>query len=358
MTVPSSPWAKPTALLVGTLLLLTACAGTEDSEDNDDDGDTSDSQTGEGLVPEAEGNVEYPLSIDTVHGEIELQQRPERIAVVGWNPNHDAAASLGVTPVYASSRSFEYGWMDDQWLENIETLEEREDADLNVEGIAASDPDLIFVPNTAEWFEDEEIERLSEIAPVLEHDEIVPGDQVDWRDAPELLGQALDLSEAAAEVIAEAEQSIEDTAADHPEFEGTSLTLATDYGEEYGIEYYNTPGGTAEEIVNMLGFETPSGAEAYAEDASVSEENQADLDADILIMFYAEESIQEGRESSELFQQIPAVQEGRYVPVLATEDERAEAGAIWVLRRGASAKSLPWMLDALADWANEAGLEG
>lgn len=357
MTLRASrrPAAFASVMLTGALV-LSACGDDAEDQPEQNDADASE-ENGEGLVPAAEGSVDYPLTLDTVHGEIELEERPERIAVLGWNPNHDAAAALGVTPVYAASRSFEYGWMDEEWLDSIETLEEREDADVNVEGIAASDPDLMFLPNTAEMFEEEDIERLQEIAPVLEHDEIVPGDQVDWRDAPALLGEALDLTQAAEDAVAEAEQSIEDTAADHPEFEGTSITLATDYGEEYGLEYYNAEGGTAEEIVNMLGFVTPDEAANYSDSATVSEENQSDLDADILIMFYAEESIQESRESSELFNQIPAVQDDRYVPVLATEDERAEAGAVWVLRRGASAESLPWMLDALADWAAEAGIE-
>ncbi|NLS09110.1 hypothetical protein HGQ17_03640 [Nesterenkonia sp. MY13] len=66
------------AALLGTALLLTACADAE--ENADDDGENP---GGQSLVPEAEGNVDYPLSIDTIHGEIELEERPERIAVMG-----------------------------------------------------------------------------------------------------------------------------------------------------------------------------------------------------------------------------------------------------------------------------------
>lgn len=341
------------AAVLGTALILSACADGDTADGGQDD---EDSAAGGGLVPEAEGNVDYPLSLNTVHGEIELEERPERIAVLGWNPNHDAAEALGVTPVYAASRSFEYGWMDEDWLDSVETLEERDDADVNLEGVAASEPDLIFLPDTAEMYEDEDIERLGEIAPVLEAEEIVPGDQVDWREAPRLLGEALDLSETAEEAVTEAEEAIQATADDHPEFEGQTITLATDYGEEYGIEYYTAADGAAEEIVTLLGFEPNPLAEQFTDDATVSDENQAQLDADVLLMFYENDSIREAREESELFQQIPAVEDGRYVAVVAEEDERAERGAIWTLRRGASVVSIPWTLDVLAEWASEVDL--
>ena len=99
-------------------------------------------------------------------------------------------------------------------------------------------------------------------------------------------------------------------------------------------------------------------AEQFVSDAAVSEENQAQLDADVLVMFYSDVATREAREESELFQQVPAVDDDRYVAVVGEEDERAEDGAIWALRRGTSVLSIPWTLDALADWAGEAGVEG
>src|SRR5690625_4100548 len=173
--------------VLSTALLLSACGNQTGSENGNPSNDGAGSGVGS-LLPEAEGNVDYPLTLDTAHGEIELEERPQRIAVLGWNPNHDAAAALGVTPVYAASRMFDYGWMDEEWLDSIEVLEEREDADVNLEAVAAADPDLIFGAHTEAIFEEEDIERLGEIAPVLEAEEIPPGDRVDWREAPRLLG--------------------------------------------------------------------------------------------------------------------------------------------------------------------------
>lgn len=343
------------AVFLSASVLLSACANAEaDATDADKGG----ADAAEALIPEAEGSVEYPMTLDTVHGEVEIDDRPERVAVMGHSANHDAVAVLGATPVYAAAdRDIDFGWTDPAWLDSIETLEQRENDDLNLEGIAASEPDLIFIPNTVEMFEDEDIERLSAIAPVLEAPEPVSGDQVDWRDAPRLLGHALDLGDRAEQAIAEAEAAIEATSAEHPEFDGRTTTLAYDYGEEFGIDYYTVADGTAEEIVTLLGFEPNPLAEQFIDEATVSEENQAELDADVLIMFYTDDATRQAREDSALFQQVPAVADGRYVAVVGEEDERAEDGAIWALRRGTSALSIPWTLDALADWAAEAELE-
>lgn len=346
------------AAFIGAALLLVTACGDQPGQAAEGEENGAETEFGERLLPAAEGEVEYPLTIDTVHGEIELPERPERVAVMGHTANHDAVAALGVTPVYAgANRPIDFGWTDPGWHDAIELVDERDSNDVNVEGVAALEPDLIVMPNTTEMYEEEDISRLSEVAPVLENDEVVPGDQLDWREATRDLGRALDLTEAAEDAVAEAEQAIEDTAAEHPEFEGSTITLAYDYGEEYGIDYYTVTGGTAEDIVSLLGFASNPLAEQFTEDPTVSEENQAELDADILVMFYSDDADQQTREDSELFQQIPAVQDGRYVGVSAEQDARAEDGAIWALRRGTSPLSVPWTLDALSDWASQADLE-
>lgn len=54
-----------------------------------------------------------------------------------------------------------------------------------------------------------------------------------------------------------------------------------------------------------------------------------------------------------MFQAIPAVADGRYLGMNADvwDEERTETGmnATWVYRRGASALSVPWAAEVLAD---------
>lgn len=167
------------------------------------------------------------------------------------------------------------------------------------------------------------------------------------------------------EVVTEADEDIAATAAEHQEFEGKTITMAYDYGTEYGVEYYTAEGSFAESIMLDLGFAPNPLVGNFSEDTTVSDENQGQLDADVLLMIYADEETREAREADRLFQSIPAVSEGRYVPLTYSKDADnvVSAGgtgmpnAVWVTRAGASPLSLPWAVDMIADqWLAELDL--
>lgn len=358
MTVASPVGGRRTRSVIAgaitALLVLSGCSGSADTS-SDDAGGSGD------LLPASEGTTQYPLTLDTWLGESTLEERPERVAVIGSGPastNIDALELLGVTPVYVQKRpGSAYQWNEADWLDDESIVDEDHDESApNLERLAAAQPDLIIGVNQGFMYEDFYSE-LTEIAPVLEFEEQVPADQLDWREVHTLIGETLDLGAAAREDVDEADQAIDEVAAAHPEFAGRTITLATDYGEEYGVEYYTVTNGVAEGIASQLGFEPNPLAEQFVADNGVSEENMADLDADVLIMFYADSATRDAREASALFQQIPAVADGRYVTVVSEEDERAEEGAVWALRRGMSPLSLPWTADVLAEWASEADLD-
>lgn len=337
------------ALATAALLALAGCAPTDAPE-------PSDTPTSS-LLPAAEGTTEYPLTLVTPFGETVLEERPERIAVVGLSPNVDALQALGVTPVYTvgdGEPAFE--WRDADWLSGIELVDTATRSDpTNYEGIASTEPDLIIATN---WiFDEEEYAKLSAIAPVLDNEELIDGDKVEWQQTQRLIGEVLDLRERADQLVNEAEDAIAAVAASHPEFDGKTVTIFTDYGEEYGISYYTVAGGTAESVLLDLGFAPNPTAEQFVNDETVSEENQQLLDADVLVGLYFEPSVREAREAQPLFQAIPAVAEGRYVSLTSTEDytklvtaDGTETGyLIWVLRRGSSVVTLPWAAEVIAD---------
>lgn len=312
----------------------------------------------EDLLPAAEGVTRYPLTLTTWLGESVLEQRPSRIATVGFSVNTDMLQALGATPVYTITEDVDYAWRDQEWFRSIEVIDTATRKDpINVEGIAAAVPDLIIAMNSLT--DEGEYERLRDIAPVLDvatAEEL--GDQFDWRAAQLLVGTALDLESAAQDVIEEADGAISDVAAQHPEFEGLTITIGTDYGGQYELEYYTTTGGTAETIMSELGFAPNPLAENFLDDAVVSAENTSLLDADALVVIYADEETREAREGLALFQDLPPVSEGRYVSLtnsaedptaLVTPDGRETANPTWVLRRGASAVSLPWAVDVVAN---------
>ncbi|MGO1183625.1 MAG: ABC transporter substrate-binding protein [Micrococcaceae bacterium] len=339
------------------MFALAGCANTDDgSTGTDSEGNDSAS-----LVPAAEGTTEYPLTLTTHAGDTVLEERPERIATIGFNTNLDALESLGVTPVYAITDE-EWEWRDQDWHSQIEYVDTATRRDpVNVEAIAATNPDLIVAVNGVPL--DDVFDQLSDIAPIVGAEEL-EGFLYDWRDTQRLVGEALDLSEAAEELITEAENAIAETAADHPEFEGKTITMAYDYGSEYGLEYYTAAGSFAESIMLDLGFEPNPLAENFSDDSVISEENQELLDADVLLVIHADDETREAREADALFQSIPAVSEGRYVPLtfndagnVVSADGTELPNAVWVMRNGASPLSLPWGVDVIANqWLAEIDL--
>jgi iron complex transport system substrate-binding protein len=351
------PRAAAAALAAAaSMLALAACAAPAGEAATGADDAAS-------LLPAAEGVTEYPLTIETWAGETTVEERPERIAVIGFSTNLDFLEILDVTPVYTITEESEWAWRDPEWLASIETTDTATRRDpTNFEGIAATEPDLIVALNYL--FEQADFDRLSAIAPVLEYEEQL-GDQADWRAGQQLVGDVLDLGGAATAAIEEADAAIAATAEAHPEFAGRTATIATDYGAQYDFEYYTPTGGTAEGVMLDLGFAPNPLAADFVDDPVISNENLARLDGDVLVVIYADEATREAREAQPLFQAIPAVADGRLSSLaspsetstqLVTADGETVENATWVLRRGASALSLPWAVDVIADeWL--AGIE-
>lgn len=330
--------AAPVAAAAAALALV----GCSSSDTGADAGPSAQSSA----LPDAEGTTQYPYTLTTWGGDTVLEERPERIAVIGFSTGLDAVQSLDVTPVYALTEEAEWDWRDTEWYSEIEFVDGATRSDpINFENIASTDPDLIISLNYG--IDQVEFDRLKDIAPVLDYAE-QPGDKADWREGQRIVGEALDLSAAADEVVSQADRKIADVAAAHPEFRGKTATIATDYGADGGIDYYSVAGGTAESFLVDLGFDPNPLAQQFTEDPAVADEALEQLDADVVIVSYFDRATQDARESGGLFQRLPAVVDGRYVAVNA-EDPDAGSNVTWVLRRGASAPSLTWAADVVAD---------
>ncbi len=344
----SPTWRRASAVALAALLALTGCASTGGAEPA-----TPSSSGPTGPMPAAEGTTAYPLTLTTWAGETVLAKRPERIAVLGTSPNMDALQALGVTPVYALTED-PYPWRDAAWAGRIEKTDTATRKDpINFEGIAATEPDLI-VAIGALW-EKPEFTKLAEIAPVLEGPEQA---ELPWQEIQRTIGRTVDLAAAADRAVTTAEQAITAAATAHPEFKGRTITIANDYGPQYGLSFYNVAGGTAENILSGLGFATNPRAAKFVEQDVVSDENQSLLDADILVVVYVDEQSRTTREAKPLFKAVPAVAGGRYVSLAASKENpdkvvdaagRPLDNATWVLRAGASAVSLPWGVQVVTD---------
>ncbi|OZF50561.1 ABC transporter substrate-binding protein [Rhodococcus sp. 14-2470-1a] len=334
-------WSRLIPVVAATAALaLVGCSSSENPEGSGTDSPAS------GLLPDAEGTTQYPLTVDTWAGDFVIAERPERVAVIGFNTGLDALQALDVTPVYALTEDPVWEWRDTDYFSQIEFVDGATRSDpVNFENIANTNPDVIISLNYG--LEQTDVDRLTDIAPYVDLSTL-PGDKADWREGQRIVGEVLDLRAASEAVIDEADRRIADVAAAHPEYEGKTVTIATDYGADSGIDYYSVAGGTAESFMTDLGFIPNPIAAEFTDDPAVGDEALEKLDGDILIVSYFDDATQQARESSGLFQRLPPVVDGRYH---AVNDAQPNSGsqATWVLRRGASALSLPWAAETISD---------
>lgn len=304
---PRRPLAPVGILTLVFTLALSACSATPPTA-----APTSDVE-----IPAAEGITSYPLELPTEFGTTTLEERPERVAVIGGLHDLEAVLALGVIPVMANDPT---GW---PWLasaggDRVEaTFDVWAEDGLPFEDILATQPDVIVATTYGNLEGD--YERLASIAPVVTMESYADAEswQLDWRDVTQVIGDALDLSTAAAEVIDESDALVTETAAAHPEWAGLTTSIIVNRGEEAGLQLVNVAGSPAEALLTSLGFAPhPQAAVLAKTDGDVSIEQVELFDADTIVIAEhggdgTPEQAAAWLEGNQLYQTLPAVQAGR-----------------------------------------------
>lgn len=325
------------ALLLSGALTLAACA--DDAADPSGSEAATESASGSGLLPAAEGTTAYPLTLDSPWGSTELDARPERIAAL--TPSQDDVeilAALGVTPVIASE------WTTDVWIEEAlpAPIPERfttGDSQFPVEQIVAADPDLIIVLG-ADVSDD--YDRLASIAPVLSTSQGA-GDEGtvanDWESNIRRVGEVLDLEGAAQQVLDTQEQFFADYRAEHPELQGLTASYVVYYGADGGLQYHSSADSPIASVFERMGMALPENAVELAYREEVSKEQLSVIDADVII--FSDNSGGSFADITEqpLFTRLQAVQDDHLILI----DNRSEEGT-FVIDGVTYQGNLPWSL--------------
>lgn len=309
-------WGAFVAGLLATAATLTACGGSTPAPEEDAPvgGSPSTSASTSTLLPPAEGKTQYPLTLETPYGETVLEQRPERIAVIGGLGDQESVLALGIAPVLGSDK-VAYPWLKETRFDEVAEFVDPWADTFSIETVAAADPDLI-VASTFGGLEDQ-FERLSAIAPVLAVGRT--GEYSwDWRELIGGVAEATDLSALAEEEIATTETAVVEAATAHPEWKGRTVSILINRGQEAGIEFVNIDGSPAAQLLTQLGFAEHPNHEKLSsfEWGNVSLENIGLVDADALIVARHEGmgTIEEAiawLEGNELYQQLGAVKAGK-----------------------------------------------
>lgn len=319
-------WAG--ALTTGLTLALAGC------------GSGADSATESGDTGNAGGS--FPVTVEHAFGTTEIPEEPDTVVTLGW-ADADTALALGNAPVgvaegtYGGDEDGYHAWTRAEYEEQDTQLPQLIDIDegVPIEEVGVLAPDVIL--GIQSGLTEQEYEDLSQIAPTVAY----PDEPwlTEWQEMTQIVGQALGQPEQADELVTETEDLVAELAGDNPQFtERTYATGTMVEGQQFG---FFVDDDVRPQLMEELGF-SPSdiATELAIEDegfyGTLSLENADQIDADVLVMWYESAEQQEEAENNEVFQQIPAVAEGRYLGI----SERADSTAIST----PSPLSIPWVL--------------
>lgn len=321
------------------------------------DSTTSEAAGSEAANSEAKADGEtgtFPVTIKHALGETTINEKPQRVATVGWG-NEDAALSLGVAPValpvvnWGGNENKSLPWRDEALKElgsaygtDKAPIQLDDSNGLPLEDIARAKPDVILAMTSGITADD--YKKLSEIAPVVAYPEKAWA--TSWEDTLDLAGKALGEEAKAKTVKEETEQLIADQAAKHPELKDkTFIYGALSSGEATTIGFYSHEDNRPRmmQAVGMKIAEVAEKADAETDKTWIewSPEKASELVSDVYFTFTSEPGDAEKIKADPLLQQIPAVKAGNLV---IDEDK-----VLHQVISGASPLSLKWGLEQYLD---------
>jgi iron complex transport system substrate-binding protein len=272
----------------------------------------------------------FPVTIEHAYGETTIEDEPTRVATLGW-VDQDHALALGVVPVgaieisWGGNEQLSTPWFDEA-LGAVGGAQPTRYSDADgapVEEVAKVQPDLILATNSG--LTQQEYDKLSKLAPVV----AFPGEPwlTTWQESLEMVGTALGRSEAAAEVRADTEASIEQAAKDNPELAGASFIFAAlTTADTSKIDFYMT-GDNRPLMLTEVGMVNAPVIEELSKPGqfygTVSAERAADLQSDVFITYAETEEDLGVFEEDPLLGRIPGIASGQ---VLASTDKTEALG--------------------------------
>lgn len=247
------------------------------------------------------------------------------MATVAW-ANHEVPLALGVVPVGMAAAT----WGDDDgdgllpWVsERLEELDAEppvlfdETDGIDFEAVADTQPDVILAGYSG--LTQEDYDTLSEIAPVVAYPETAWG--TPWRETIEVNSQALGMAAEGEALVADIEENIADTVAEHPELEGKTAMFLThvDSTDLSEVSFYTTH-DTRVQFFDDLGLSQPGSIEEASGTTDAfsltQSAEQADAFDDVdLIVTYGDDSLVAALEADPLLSQMPAVTNDAIVPL-------------------------------------------
>lgn len=301
----------------------------------------------------------FPVTVKHKFGETVIKSAPVRVATVSW-VNADVSIALGVIPV---------GMPKDDWGGNAKGSTPWKDAALEKAGaaigtakapvqysetdginfteIAKTAPDLILAAYSGVTAED--YKKLSEIAPVIAYPEAPYS--TSWQDSTTMIGAALGRSQAAKELIAATDKTIDEKAAKYPDIKGKTFIYGNlEPDKSDGVNVYTAADNRPKFLTSIGMTLAPVVVEAQKKATTFfvpwSAEKANELVSQVFVSWVPDAKTKAQIVSDPLLGQIPAVKKGAFV----ADTDNTLTYAI----SASSPLSLPWALDAFLPELGEA----
>ncbi|MFW7414469.1 ABC transporter substrate-binding protein [Demequina sp. SO4-18] len=254
--------AGAAGITAAAALVLAACSSGSAPDEPSDEPTDAPTATAEETATEA-----FPVTLDTVMGEVVVDSEPERVVTLGSH-EHEYLYALGVAPVAVPVSWQGYDMGTGPWAEEDRIVAGAEPETFepgtttyDAEAIAAFEPDLIVATYPNHTMTDEEFELLSGIAPVVTRPatDSDGAETVEWgvslADELTLLAQATGTTDKAEEIIDEIDTAYAEVREAHPEWEGKTSQVG---GYYEGQAFVYAANDTRNQFLANLGLDVTS----------------------------------------------------------------------------------------------------
>ncbi len=265
---------------------------------------------------------EFPVTVEHAFGQTIIEERPVRIATVGW-ANHEVPLALGIVPVGFARAS----WGDDDgdgllpWVtEKLEELDAEtpvlfdEGDGVDFEAVASTNPDVILAAYSG--ISKSDYETLSRIAPVVAYPQ--GAWTTTWREMIIQNAAGLGMAEEGAALVSEIEGRIETAAAKYPQLQGKAGMFVThlDVRDLSTIGFYAAADQRVQ-FLQDLGMTTPKAVQEASEAGKYSGRVSAeriDMFDDVdFVVTYGDQARMEELAKNPLIARFPAMARGSVV---------------------------------------------
>ena len=224
-----------------------------------------------------------PVTISHAYGETIINGPVSRVVSLGYN-SHDPLLALGVKPVgirywYGDYENSVWPWAQEQLGDAAPTVITGE---VSAEVVAGLNPDLIIAGGSG--ISEAEYALLSEIAPVVMHEEQYSTWGSPWDANLRLIGRAVGKAGRAEELIADVYEKFAEIKERNPHWAGQTAVAAWHDGGQTGAFMAED---TRARFFNELGFLTPEKLKTQSTIdgfyTTLSPEDLSPIDADLLV---------------------------------------------------------------------------